>query len=219
MRYRLAIFDFDGTLADSFSWFLGIVNVLADEHGFQRMEEHEVETLRGQAARQIVAHLKVPAWKLPRVAHQMRQLMARDIGRIPLFPGVDQVLRELAGRGVRLAVVTSNSVENVRQVLGPESAALIHYYGCGASMFGKRPKLRAVLRSAGIPAVEAICIGDEVRDLEAARAEGIAFGAVAWGYTTPRALRAHAPEEVFESVEEIAEKLLSPFHPGAHQNL
>jgi phosphoglycolate phosphatase len=207
MRYRLAIFDFDGTLADSFPWFLSVVNVLADEHGFRRIEEHELETLRGQGARQIVAHMELPAWKMPRVALRMRQYMARDIGRISLFPGVDRLLRELAGRGVRLAVVTSNSIENVRQVLGPESAALIHHYECGASMFGKRVKLRAVLRRAGVPAAEALCIGDEIRDLEAARAEGIPFGAVAWGYTTPEALRAHAPEEVFESVEEIAGKL------------
>lgn len=214
MRYRLAIFDFDGTLADSFSWFLGVVNVLADEHGFRRMEEHEVETLRGQAARQIVAHMGLPAWKMPRVAHRMRQYMARDIGSISLFPGVDRLLRELAGHGVRLAIVTSNSIGNVRQVLGPESAALIHHYECGASMFGKRPKLRAVLRNSGIPAAEALCIGDELRDLEAARAEGIAFGAVSWGYTHPEALRAQDPEEVFESVEEV----LSPFHPGAHQD-
>lgn len=214
MRYRLAIFDFDGTLADSFPWFLSVVNVLADEHGFRRMEEHEVETLRGQGARQIVAHMRLPAWKMPRVAHHMRQLMARDAGRITLFPGVDGLLRELAGRGVRLAIVTSNSVDNVRQILGSESAALIHHYACGASMFGKRPKLRAVLRSSGVPAAEALCIGDEVRDLEAARAEGIAFGAVTWGYTRPEALRALHPEEVFESVEAI----LSPFQPGAHQD-
>ena len=207
MRYRLAIFDFDGTLADSFPWFLSVVNVLADEHGFRRIEEHEVEMLRGQGARQIVAHMELPAWKMARVALRMRQYMARDIGRISLFPGVDRLLRELAGRGVRLAVVTSNSIENVRQVLGPESAALIHHYECGASMFGKRPKLRTVLRNSGIPAAEALCIGDEVRDLEAARAEGIAFGAVAWGYTTPEALRAHAPEEMFETVEEIVAAL------------
>lgn len=147
-------------------------------------------------------------------ALRMRQYMARDIGRISLFPGVDRLLRELAGRGAQLAIVTSNSIENVRQILGPESAALIHHYECGASMFGKRPKLRAVLRNSGIPAVEALCIGDEIRDLEAARAEGIAFGAVSWGYTHPQALQAHDPEEVFESLEEI----LSPFHPRAHQD-
>jgi phosphoglycolate phosphatase len=207
MPYRLAIFDFDGTLADSFPWFLGMVNGLADEHGFRRVEEHEIEMLRGRGAREVVGHLGVPAWKLPRIAHQMRRQMARDIGGIALFPGVDRLLRELAGRGTRLAVVTSNSIDNVRQVLGPDSAALIPHYECGASMFGKRPKLRAVLRASGVPAAEAICIGDEIRDLEAARAEGIPFGAVTWGYTNPEALRALSPEEVFASLEEILRKV------------
>jgi phosphoglycolate phosphatase len=206
MLHRLAIFDFDGTLADSFPWFLGMVNGLADEHGFRRIEEHEIEMLRGQGARQVAGHLGVPAWKLPRIAHDMRRRMARDIGGIALFPGVDRLLRGLAGRGIRLAVVTSNSLGNVRQVLGPDSAALIQHYECGASLFGKRPRLRAVLRASGVPAAEAISIGDEIRDLEAARAEGIPFGAVTWGYTNPEALRALAPEEVFASLEEILQK-------------
>ena len=207
MSYKLAIFDFDGTLADSFSWFLGLANRLADEHRFRRIEEHEVDALRGHSARQMVAHLGVPVWKMPTIARQMRQHMARDISHISLFPGMDRVLAELARRGIRLAIVTSNSVENVRQVLGPENAALIHQYACGVSMFGKRPKLRAVVRASGIPAAEALCIGDEIRDLEAAREEGIPFGAVSWGYTNPEALRAHGPEEMFETVEEILEKL------------
>jgi len=207
MRYRLAIFDFDGTLADSFPWFLGMVNGLADRNGFRRIEEHEIERLRGQGARQVVGHLGVPAWKLPRIARQMRLQMAQDIGGIALFPGVDRLLRELAVRKIQLAVVTSNSIDNVRQVLGPDSAALIHHYECGASIFGKRPKLRAVLRASRVPAAAAISIGDEIRDLEAARAEGIAFGAVTWGYTNPEALRALAPEEMFASPEEILRKM------------
>jgi len=207
MRYGLAIFDFDGTLADSFPWFLGVVNRLAEELGFRRIEEHEVEGLRGQSARQLMAHLGVPAWKLPRIAGRMREHMARDIGLISLFPGVDDLLRELEGRGVQLAVVTSNSLDNVRRVLGPGNAGLIRHYACGASLLGKRPKLREVLRAGGLPAARAISIGDEIRDLEAARAEGIAFGAVAWGYTDPAALRAQRPEEVFESLEEILLKL------------
>src|SRR4051794_19506556 len=208
MRTRLAIFDFDGTLADSFSWFLGVVNRLADEHRFRRIEEHEIETLRGLAAGQVVAHLGVPAWKLPGVARSMRQQMARDIDHITLFPGVDRLLQGLARREIRIAIVTSNSIRNVRQVLGPGNAALIQHYACGVSLFGKQAKLRAILRRSGFSAAEAICIGDEVRDLEAAHAAGIAFGAVSWGYTNPEALRAHAPQEVFASPEEILRKLV-----------
>ncbi|HEX8905169.1 MAG TPA: hypothetical protein VF771_10030, partial [Longimicrobiaceae bacterium] len=102
---------------------------------------------------------------------------------------------------------SSNSAANVRHALGAANAGLIRYYGCGASLFGKRVKLRQVLRESGTPAGAAICIGDEVRDLHAARAEGIAFGAVAWGYTRLEALAALAPEEIFTRVDEIAERL------------
>ena len=37
MTYRLAIFDFDGTLADSFPFFLSVFNTIADRHGFRRI--------------------------------------------------------------------------------------------------------------------------------------------------------------------------------------
>lgn len=207
MRYRMALFDFDGTLADSFSFFLVVFNRMADELRFRRIEEHEVDALRGQSPRQLMAHLRMPAWKLPRVAREMRRHMAREIDQIKLFPGVDELLRELSRRGIRLGIVTSNSQGNVRQILGPENAALIQCYECGASILGKRPKLRAALRKSGIPAAEAIAIGDEIRDLEAAHAEGIAFGAVSWGFANPEALRAHYPEEVFASLEDILRKL------------
>ncbi|HEX8244959.1 MAG TPA: HAD hydrolase-like protein [Longimicrobium sp.] len=209
-KYRLAIFDFDGTLADSFPWFLGVVNEAADRYRFRRMEGDEAEALRGHDARHVMAHVALPAWKLPLVARWMRRRMARDIASISLFPGVGEMLHRLSSKGMVIAVVSSNSAANVRRVLGPANAALVRHYGCGASLFGKRAKLRRVLRESGVPAAAALCIGDEIRDLHAARAEGIAFGAVAWGYTRADALAAHAPDERFATVDEIAERLARP---------
>jgi phosphoglycolate phosphatase len=207
VKYRLAIFDFDGTLADSFPWFIGAVNHAADRYRFRRIEDHELDTLRGYDTRKLIRHLRMPRWKMPLVTRHMRGRMAHDIEQIELFPGVDGMLERLADQGVAIAIVTSNSVGNVRRVLGPRNAGLVQYYGCGASILGKRPKLRNVLRSSGIPPSAAISIGDEIRDMQAAHAEGIAFGAVSWGFAHPESLRAHGPEEVFGSVEEIAEKL------------
>ena len=63
--YQLAIFDFDGTLADSFPWFIGVLNGVADRYGFNRVRPDDVEQLRGYDARQIMRHLRVPSWKLP----------------------------------------------------------------------------------------------------------------------------------------------------------
>lgn len=207
MSTRLVLFDFDGTLADSFPWFLTVVHRLAADYSFRPLDDHEIETLRSHSARQLVEHFGIPLWKLPLIGRQMRKYMARDIEHISLFPGVDQVLQGLASRGIRLAIVTSNSAGNVRKVLGPGNAALIRHYATGASIFGKRAKLRSVLRDSGVPAHEALCIGDEIRDLEAAHAEGIAFGAVTWGYTAPVALRAQGPEMMFSEVEEILQRV------------
>jgi phosphoglycolate phosphatase len=65
-----------------------------------------------------------------------------------------------------------------------------------------------VLRASGVPAGAAVLVGDEVRDAEAARGAGVAFGAVAWGYGAEAALRAQAPAFVFGGVAEIAPALL-----------
>ncbi|MGZ5882650.1 MAG: HAD hydrolase-like protein, partial [Xanthobacteraceae bacterium] len=59
MKYKLVIFDFDGTLADSASWFLGILNDLARRHGFRSVTEAEIEMLRGRGNREIIRYLNV----------------------------------------------------------------------------------------------------------------------------------------------------------------
>ncbi|MBK1836088.1 HAD hydrolase-like protein [Azospirillum sp. YIM B02556] len=201
--YRLAIFDFDGTLADSFPWFVGVLNGVADRYGFNRVQAGEVERLRGYDARQIMRHLGVSNWKLPFIANHMRELMARDIDGIGLFDGVPEMLRVLNGRGVTVAIVSSNSVENIRGILGAEAAGRVAHFGCGASLFGKAAKFRKMLRMTGVPADQAVAIGDEVRDIDAARKVGIGCAAVTWGYARGDALAARRPDRLLTRVEEI----------------
>lgn len=203
MTDKLVIFDFDGTLADSFPWFANTVNEMAERHGFKRIEPHEVDALRRMDARRIVAHLQVPMWKMPLIAADMRRRMAVDLSAIRLFDGIGPMLRQLAGRGVAIAILSSNSEANVRRVLGPEYAALVGRYVCGASLFGKRAKLRRLIQEGAYAPSKVIAIGDELRDLEAARLEGVAFGGVSWGYTAPEALAEAGPDVLFTTPEEI----------------
>ncbi len=206
-KYKLAIFDFDGTLADTFPWVLSIIDALADRHNIRRLDRSEIETLRGCDAGQVIKRYNVPFWKVPILAAQMRTLMARDIQQIRLFAGLDRVLRELDELGVQLAVVSTNSYENICHVLGPEIARRVRYYECGVSLFGKQPKLKAILHKSGVAPAEAICIGDEIRDIQAAQKVNIPFGAVAWGYTRIDALAALAPRAIFTHAEQILEEI------------
>jgi len=203
LPYKLAIFDLDGTLADSFPWFARVLNGVADEFGFRRVREDEVDALRRAGPRELLRHLDVPLWKVPRIATHMRRLKAQHLADIPLFPGAPAMLQALAGKGVRLAMVSSDHETNVRTQLGPDLATLIAQFACGASLFGKAAKFKRVVKRSGLAPAEIIAIGDELRDIEAARAAGIACGAVAWGYADPATLRAQKPDHMFTAMEEI----------------
>jgi phosphoglycolate phosphatase len=203
MKYKLVIFDFDGTLADSFPWAMTIINDVADQYGIRRVADSEVESLRGMSVKAVAKHLRVPWYKVPRIAHSMRKMMLRDIDRIPLMDGVDQLLARLSENGVQMAVVSSNTSDNVRRVLGPENAKRIAIFECGVALLGKAGRFRKVLRRCKVKAADALAIGDELRDLEAANKAKIPFGAVSWGYNLPESFQAHAPRAVFGTVKDI----------------
>ena len=207
MRYRLVIFDLDGTLADSFPWFSRVINDVADRYRFKRIEPHETDTLRTLDARELMRHLGVAAWKIPFIANHMRKRKSRELDQMRLFDGVDRMLRRLSDADIALALVSSDSEPNVRAILGADNASMIRHYECGASLFGKASRFRRVLRRSGTQASNAICIGDEIRDFDAAQTAGIAFGAVTWGYANAEALIARSPAIVFRTVDEIADRL------------
>lgn len=207
MRFRLALFDFDGTLADSQDWFLGIFDHVADRFGYRRLVPGDRERLRGLETRAILHDLGVPTWKLPMIAKHVRELATRDIDQIRLFPGAAEMLAALKSGGVQAAVVSSNDEGNVRRVLGP-AAAHVAYFACGASLFGKASKVRGVLKATGVDSRDAIFVGDEMRDVTAARDADIDSGLVAWGYADPDFLRSLEPTLFFERMDEIAPALI-----------
>jgi phosphoglycolate phosphatase len=209
MRYSLVIFDLDGTLADSFPWFIGSLNNVADAFRLRRVGEHEIEPLRRADVPEILKHLGVPTWKLPMIARYMRKLKSTQLDTISLFPGASDMLRALKDGGVKLTLVSSDNEQNAKVVLGPENAALFSDYNCSAALFGKAGKFRRVMKRAGVEPGRVLAIGDEARDINAARAVGIDFAAVTWGYTAPEKLLTFKPDIVFEHMHEIGTKLLT----------
>ena len=204
--YRLAIFDFDGTLADSLPWFRASFQDMITRFDLAPVRDDEVEGLRGLSAREIMARLNVSMWQLPAIVSDMRKRKLAAASEISLFKDVPAMLDELRRHNIRTAIVSSDSEASVRQVLGP-TAARIDRFDCGAAMFGKHWKFRRVARKLGVKPSETICIGDELRDIDAAKAAGMNSGAVAWGYALPSALQAAGPTPLFHSIEEMTQRL------------
>lgn len=209
MPYKLAIFDMDGTLSDSFPWFLSVINAVADKHKFQRVTRDRVEEMRSVGANELIRMLGVARWRIPLIARDMRKMKAQQIDRIALFPGVDRMFVELKARGVTIAVVSSDNEANVRTVLGPLEDK-VSYFACAAGLFGKTAKFQRILDLTGISVDDTLSIGDEIRDIDAAREAGVDFGAVSWGYTSATALSARAPNFMFSRMDDITVALTSP---------
>lgn len=203
--YRLVIFDFDGTLADTFDWFVGIVGDVADRYRFRRPEPQDRDALRRMGPRELLSHLEVRRWKVPLIARHMRALKSASLDQLSLFPGVSDMLRSLSEAGITIGIVSSDSEANIRTGLGPEIAGQVDIFDCGASLFGKRAHIARVVRRAGIRAEQTLYVGDEIRDGEAARAAGVDFGAVSWGYCDLEGLNRQKPERVFTRMEDIAQ--------------
>jgi phosphoglycolate phosphatase len=206
---RLVIFDFDGTLSDSGNWFLSIMDHLSDRYRFRRVDPDEIEPMRRMSTRDVISHLRIPRWKLPFISRYVRRLFGRNTHQVSLFDGVSEMLAAIDAAGIAIAVITSNSEANARAVLGPDNAARVRWWACGASLFGKAPKFRKVLKVSGIPPHQALSIGDENRDIDAARATGVRAGAVLWGYANPEAFAHLDPDIAFATPQAVIDHIAS----------
>lgn len=196
MTLSTLIFDFDGTLANSFEVTLRVANALAPEFGYRPAQAHEIEEFRAASYRAVAAHLGVAWHKIPMIATRIRKELANHVSDLSTFDGLPEVLAELRSRGLRLGILTSNDTRNVHRFLGARNLTCFDFVTSSSSVWGKERRLKSLLRSRRLGAHEVAYVGDEVRDIEATKPLGIRMIAVGWGYTSLAYLAQHAPDHV-----------------------
>ena len=212
MAYKLLIFDFDGTLANSYPWVVAILDELAEKFNAIPVDHSKLDELKNYPPRKIMKMHNVSIWKLPAILKFTRSRMKTNGESIKCFEGVGKMLQELKDNDIRLALVTTNTCETVRRVLGDDLYSFFHLFEDKISMFGKPAALKRIIRKSGLDRSEMLAIGDEIRDVEAAKKVNIPFGAVSWGFSTMDAMASHEPEHIFTEMSQIVDLVLSsPF--------
>lgn len=210
MKYDLVAFDFDGTLANTLPWFESIMDEVADTYGFRKANAAEREEMRYHSAQDILKRLDVSFWKLPAIMMHVRQKMQDIAPDVALFDGVADALTQLRTTPLKMTVLSSNAQANVERVLGPQAKQWFDHFECGTDLFGKAGKLQRLLARYNIAPQRCLLVGDEMRDIDAARKAGVHVASVAWGYNHVDALRKQQPDELILNVADLSRVISQP---------
>lgn len=198
------IFDFDGTLVDSFRIVIEKFNLLADEFNFRKISHDEINALRDLTSKALIKYLKIPIYKIPSVLRSARKYMHSEMQTLLPFKNLPEMLQALHSMKIPLGILTSNSSENVTKWLERNKMQhLFDFIHVEDSYFGKKRILRKILKTYKIDKSQVFYIGDETRDVEAAKKCGVYSVAVTWGFNSEKILSQHQPYYIARKPEDI----------------
>jgi phosphoglycolate phosphatase len=205
--YRAVLFDFDGTLADSYPAIAASVNHVRAVRGLPPLEVAEVRRYVGRGPAYLLEHT-VPGCNLETDYARYRAhhpSVLRSGTR--LLPGAAEALASLKRSGLLTGICSNKPRDFTRElldylgiasdvdvVLGPEDVPL--------------PKpapdmLRAALQRLGVGADQALYVGDMTVDIATARAAGVHVWVVPTGSEEREALVRAGPDRLLESLQEL----------------
>ena len=208
MKVRILIFDFDGTIADTFQSMVEISNLLAAEFNFKKIEPHEVKGYKDKTSIEMLKLLKVSTLKVPRIAMRAKNELNKKISSIKPVEGLKEILHEIKSLGFKMGILSSNSLDNVNRFLKAQEINLFDFVLTSSRFWSKNHGLKKLILQKGYTPQDILYIGDETRDIEAARKSGIKVAAVTWGYNSSKALTSFQPDYVLHSPQELLQLCL-----------
>jgi len=204
MPYRTIIFDFDGTLADTLEESRKIYNVLAPDYGLRQVAAEELPNLRHFSLLELLGHLNIPKRRVPSLLSRGTAFMRGNITRLPLIPGIGEVLQQLRPKVQSFGVLTSNAPANVDLFLKAHGLReLFDFISSTSKLTGKAKHIKAIRKTFSLKESDMLYIGDEIRDIIASKKARIPVAAVTWGFNSPEALAAENPTHLIHHVEEL----------------
>lgn len=195
------IFDMDGTIADSFDY---VAEFLAASARRGPLSREDKAALRGMSIASMARQLGIRWWQAPLLIWRGRRRMRHAIKDLRSFNGMPRLIQKLNAEGHELFLLSSNSVRNIRLFIHHQKIHkyFLQIYG-GVGIFGKPMALRQLLREHHIETDHAVYVGDEIRDVEAAKIIGMRAVAVSWGFASRTGLQAAKPTDLADTPEQL----------------
>jgi len=199
---KYIVFDFDGTIADTSKDLLNIARDLKKD----KYKEINLKDIRDHGAKYLIKKSGIPFLKLSKFIYQAKVKLKKR-NNIKLFPEILDVLKKLS-EDYKIGIISSNSEENIRIVLRRyEVENLFEFVYSNSSLFGKHLVLKRMCKKYKINPNDIIYVGDEDRDVIAAKKAKIKIIAVIWGFNSEKLLKKENPDYLVNNPKEILEKV------------
>lgn len=199
MIYKILVFDFDGTIADTLGETRRIFNQIAPDYGIREVAEHELDGLRHLSLKELLDHLDIPKRRVPALVARGTGMMRGNITQLQLIDGMAEVLVELRGHFRSFGILTSNATANVDLFLKTHGLRdQFDFISSTSKLSGKAKHLKAIRKTFSLRPEEMLYIGDELRDVKASQKAGIPIAAVTWGFNSRESLAASKPDHLFD---------------------
>ena len=200
---KAVIFDFDGTIADTFALSIDIALKLNDELKLIRRDEVSIEDFRSTDTYDFIKKIGMPRWKLIYYIWKMRILMGKEILNTEVFNGVPELLSELRKRELKLGIVSSNSKSNLMTFFKKNNLNMFDVVESPFFILDKSKKIKLALKKLNVRSAEALYVGDETRDILNAHQAGVKAVSATWGYHFRELLVRFHPDYTVDTPQEI----------------
>jgi phosphoglycolate phosphatase len=196
------LFDFDGTLVHTFELAMECFNALAAQYKLTPITDFSA--VRTLGTKEFLKAHGIGLWNLGKFVRAFQEQMKLRAERIELVPGWVEVLPQLHARKITLGILSSNAEEHIRERL--TSHGVMHYFDFVSSypkLFGKARMLKKLTKQYRWDKTGVYYVGDETRDMEAAKKAGVVAIGCTWGYQVQSLIESVGPAHILQTPGEL----------------
>jgi len=190
------IFDFDGTVANTFQLNVGLIKEMRPD-----TSKKEIELFRNNGVAVLQKELNLSLKEVLKLLGLLAKKQTQIINKAKIFPGIKNIFDELRKRDIKIIILSSNTTENIEKWLVHQKIKVDKII-TNNNIFGKDKLLRKMGR-------QFVYVGDEVRDVKACKKAGVKMISVTWGFNTKEALKKAGADYLVDNRTELRKLLLT----------
>jgi phosphoglycolate phosphatase len=211
-NFKAVVFDLDGTLLDTIDDLGNSMNTVLASMGFSIHAIPEYKYFIGRGLRNLAASVLPSEARDEKTIDLCLEKMFQEYGgrwgdkTLP-YPGITELLDELTGRGIRLAIL-SNKTHLITMKIFDKYLSKWPF----EAVFGERPGVPRkpdpsaaleIIEMMQIPADQIVYLGDSGSDMETAKRAGMYPAGALWGFRNAEELMEHGAKLMIQSPEEL----------------